>query len=160
VLPDIPDNDTDTCWAPGCKDPVARWTESGLCLLHRKAIVGMDIDHPTGRLFDLLGMRLNVLQASGGACLRSDEPCDLQSCRFHLNDHKDGRSHSFAEPCAIKMANRGGMTLDEIAVCLSGVTRERARQLEMSGLRSLRRACEKAGIRLEDLVGFRAKDAA
>jgi hypothetical protein len=159
VLPEIPDNDTDICWAPGCDGAVASWTESGLCLMHRTATQGMDFDRPTGHLYDVLGMRLNVLQATEGACLRSAEPCDIMLCRFHLEDRRDGKRFFPPEPCAIKLANRGGMILDEAAAAIGGCTRERARQIELSAMKHLRRACERAGIRLEDVVGLKLKAA-
>jgi hypothetical protein len=158
MLPDIPDNDTSTCWAPGCKGSVATWTESGLCRVHSAAIRNLDPEHPTGRLFDLLGMRLNVLQETNRACLLDPGPCDLRICRFHADDYYV--SHEHPEPCTIKLAALGGMTLDEVAAVSGRVTRERARQLEISGLRHLKRACEKAGIKLEDVVGVRVGNAA
>lgn len=160
MLPEIPDNDTDVCWAPGCCAPVAARTESGLCLLHRNAVYTADLDNPTGHLWDRLGMRLNVLQESNGACLREPGPCDITLCRYHADDRRTGTPFSPAEPCAVKMGNRGGMTLEDVAAALGGCTRERARQLEASGLRSLRRACERAGIRLEDIVAIRSSRAA
>jgi len=153
VLPNIPDNDTSTCWVPRCRDDATGNT--GLCFVHNAAIRPFlhDGRELTGRAYDLLGLRLNVLQESHGACLRAAGPCDITMCRHHVSDSRSGEPVVTEEPCAVKLAGRGGMTLDEIAAVMGNVTRERIRQCEMTALRSLRRACERAGIRLEDVLG-------
>jgi hypothetical protein len=87
----------------------------------------------SGRTFDLLGMRLNVLQESSGACVRAPGPCDLRLCRFHLDDAAGVRPVSGDDTCAIRLAERGPLTLEDIAVRF-GLTRERVRQVEVSAL--------------------------
>lgn len=46
---------------------------------------------------------------------------------------------------------RDGVTLEEVGKAL-GVTRERARQIELAALRKARRWCERHGYRPEDLL--------
>lgn len=130
MLPEIPDNESGRCWAPGCEAKIRGLASStGLCSVHDRKTAGQ----PPGKVFDVLGMRLNVLQMSGGACLEGDAPCDLQICRYHLDDYGAGWNHQprgpLPEPCAIKLANEGPQTLQAIADALC-LTRERVRQLE------------------------------
>lgn len=155
--PPAPANDTGgdddgRCWVPGCGSvAVESELEHGLCEGHFRRIRyylarGGVIN---GHVFDVLGMRLNVLQETGGACLRDPGPCSLTLCRYHGDDavQVDVRERQdLSEPCGIKLARRGPMTLDEVGrVC--GWTRERSRQVEMSALKNLQDAVERSETR-------------
>lgn len=80
-------------------------------------------------------------------CADGPRPCPWAGCKYHLYldvspDTGSIKIH-FAEleemdpSCALDLADRGGMTLEEIAEIM-GITRERVRQLEDMGLRHLR----------------------
>ncbi len=78
-------------------------------------------------------------------CRSGPRPCLYVSCRFHLyldvNEATGSIKLNFPgvepwelpETCALDIAERGGLTLEEIGRLLN-VTRERARQLEEAGL--------------------------
>lgn len=86
---------------------------------------------------------------SRAECRNGPRPCLFVSCRFHLyldvNETTGSIKLNFPhlEPwelpqsCALDIAERGGLTLEEIGALLN-VTRERARQVEESGLAKLR----------------------
>jgi hypothetical protein len=81
-------------------------------------------------------------------CCDGPRPCLWVSCRFHLyldvNEVTGSLKLNFPdkEPselqcsCALDVAEKGGLTLEEIGRLLN-VTRERARQLEASGMKKL-----------------------
>jgi hypothetical protein len=81
-------------------------------------------------------------------CCDGPRPCLFVSCRFHLYlevneatgslklNFPDVEPQDLTESCALDIAERGGLTLEEIGRLLN-VTRERARQLEMLGLTKL-----------------------
>lgn len=64
-------------------------------------------------------------------------PCPRVQCRYHLGDLA-GPSVDISETCALDLADRGGMTLQDVARHL-GISRERVRQIEEVGLRKLAR---------------------
>lgn len=82
-------------------------------------------------------------------CRCAARPCLWVSCRFHLfldvNQETGSVKLNFphlqpwqlTESCALDLAERGGRTLEDIGALLN-VTRERARQLEQSGLKKLK----------------------
>jgi hypothetical protein len=82
-------------------------------------------------------------------CKGGPRPCLYVSCRFHLyldvNPSTGSIKLNFPglepwelpETCALDIAERGGLTLEEIGA-LMNVTRERARQVEESGLQKMR----------------------
>ena len=81
-------------------------------------------------------------------CANVPRPCPFVSCRFHLyldvrNDgvlrlnFPDREPHEMAVSCSLDLATDGPRTLDFIAG-LMGVSKERARQLEASGLAKVR----------------------
>ena len=82
-------------------------------------------------------------------CRSGPRPCLWVSCRFHLYLDVNQQSGSvklnfphlepwqLSESCALDLAERGGLTLEAIGALLN-LTRERARQLEQSGLAKLR----------------------
>lgn len=83
-------------------------------------------------------------------CRDGPRPCLYVSCRFHLYldvnettgsikvNHPDLEPWELKESCALDIAERGGLTHEEIGRLLN-VTRERARQVEESGLAKLTR---------------------
>lgn len=84
-------------------------------------------------------------------------PCPYAMCRHHLAlevDELNGNiKHNFpdveigemTETCALDLADRGGMTLEEVAAAMN-LTRERIRQLEQIAFRALRGSREPAEI--------------
>jgi hypothetical protein len=83
------------------------------------------------------------------ACRDGPRPCLYIACRFHLYVDVNPRNGSLklnfpdrepweiGETCALDVAERGGLTLEEIGRLLN-VTRERARQVEQGALVKLR----------------------
>ena len=84
------------------------------------------------------------------------------SCKHHLYldvnpqtgsiklNFPDKEVWDLSETCALDVAERGGMTLEEVGEILN-LTRERVRQLEATGLQKLLDLSEKA--ELKDLLG-------
>jgi hypothetical protein len=81
-------------------------------------------------------------------CADAPRPCPFVGCRFHLYlgvtpagglqvNHPGLELEDLAETCALDVADRGGVTLEEVGELL-GVTRERVRQLETRGLERLK----------------------
>ena len=82
-------------------------------------------------------------------CCNGPRPCLYVSCRFHLyldvNEATGSIKLNFpelepwqlSESCALDIAERGGLTHEEIGRMLN-VTRERARQVEEAGLDKLK----------------------
>jgi len=90
-------------------------------------------------------LRINIYKITRGACRRLEGPCPHSVCRFNLtSERRDNRGAKPAqmhlpvvrETCALEAADRGGMTLEEIASRLS-LTRERVRQIELGALKKL-----------------------
>jgi hypothetical protein len=85
-----------------------------------------------------------------GECAGGERPCPFTSCKYHLylDVHPDRGSLKFNYPtlepwemketCVLDIADRGGLTLEEVGALLS-VTRERIRQIEAAFLNQLRR---------------------
>ena len=84
-------------------------------------------------------------------CLDMPRPCPFVSCRHHLYlevnedtgsiklNFPDMDLEELPETCALDVADRGGVTLEEIGEILN-LTRERIRQVEAKGLERLREA--------------------
>jgi hypothetical protein len=95
-------------------------------------------------------------------CATAERPCPFVSCKYHLyldvNPETGSIKLNFPElevwemeeTCALDVARRGGVTLEEVGVIMN-LTRERVRQLEMSGLSRLANVDEDHGT---DLRGF------
>lgn len=83
-----------------------------------------------------------------GQCVRGPRPCPWVSCKFHLYldvnpetgsiklNFPDLEVWEMKETCALDVADRGGITLEEVGEILN-LTRERIRQVELLGLEKL-----------------------
>ena len=81
-------------------------------------------------------------------CAQGPRPCMFISCKHHLYldvnpatgsiklNFPDKEIWEMEETCALDVADRGGITLEEVGAIMN-LTRERIRQLEMSGLSKL-----------------------
>src|SRR6195256_2125613 len=84
-----------------------------------------------------------------GDCVAGQRPCPYVSCKYNLYVDVNPRTGSVKmnfpdkelwemnETCALDVADRQGITLEEVGVIMN-LTRERVRQLEMRGLSKLR----------------------
>ena len=84
-------------------------------------------------------------------CRSGTRPCPFVSCKFHLYldihpetgsiklNFPDLEVWEMPETCALDVAERGGITLEEVGDILN-LTRERIRQVEVLGLQKLRAA--------------------
>lgn len=84
-----------------------------------------------------------------GECLEAPRPCPWVTCRYHLYLDVDASNGSIkvnfpdleawdlAETCSLDVADRGGVTLEEVGAIVN-LTRERVRQIEVRGLRRAR----------------------
>lgn len=84
-----------------------------------------------------------------GDCAEGERPCPYVSCKYNLYVDVNPRTGSvkmnfpdkelweLSETCALDVADRQGITLEEVGVIMN-LTRERVRQLEMRGLTKLR----------------------
>jgi hypothetical protein len=98
---------------------------------------------------------INFRKATDGACMDFEEPCQELQCRYHI--HSDARESQIASiptqpvTCSLKLAGRGGMTLEEIGGAL-GITRERVRQIEHRAVRRMDRLLRLSGYTVEMLI--------
>ena len=84
-----------------------------------------------------------------GACKEDVRPCPYVSCKHHLYldvnpetgsiklNFPDLEVWDMAETCSLDVADRGGITLEEVGEILN-LTRERIRQVEVRGLLKLK----------------------
>ncbi len=82
-------------------------------------------------------------------CRTAERPCPYVSCKYHLFldinsetgwikvNFPDLEVWEMSETCALDVADRGGITLEEVGELLN-LTRERIRQVEVFGLEKLR----------------------
>ena len=104
---------------------------------------------------------------SRSECLEMERPCLFVSCRHHLYldvnpetgsvklNFPDKEPWDLEETCALDVADRGGITLEEVGDILN-LTRERIRQVEVRGLLKLKLEGELDGAKdlaLLDLFG-------
>lgn len=99
-------------------------------------------------------------------CATAERPCPFVSCKYHLYldvnpetgsiklNFPDVEVWEMEETCALDISRRGGVTLEEVGVIMN-LTRERVRQLEMSGLSRLANVDSEYGT---DLYGFYSDD--
>jgi len=95
-------------------------------------------------------------------CLKMGRPCLFVSCKHHLYldvnpqtgsiklNFPDREVWELKETCALDVAERGGLTLEEVGEILN-LTRERVRQLEAGGLKKILELTGEEDIR--DLLG-------
>ena len=88
---------------------------------------------------------------SRGECKNAPRPCPWVSCKYHLYldivpqsgsikmNFPDLEVWEMTETCALDVADRGGITLEDVGSLLN-LTRERIRQVERSGIDKLRSA--------------------
>jgi hypothetical protein len=86
-------------------------------------------------------------------CANGPRPCMFVSCKHHLYldvnpgtgsiklNFPDKEIWELEETCALDVADRGGITLEEVG-CIMNLTRERIRQVETRGLLKLRAMTE------------------
>ena len=91
-------------------------------------------------------------------CVNQDRPCLFVGCKHHLylDVNQDTGSIKFnfpskevwemKETCALDVADRGGITLEEVGEILN-LTRERIRQVEVKGLNKLRHQTRKNNLK-------------
>ncbi|MCB9521812.1 MAG: DNA-binding protein [Myxococcales bacterium] len=108
---------------------------------------GVDIDRPDHR----------------SQCVDGARPCPYVSCKHHLYldvnpetgsiklNFPDLEVWDMTETCALDVAERGGITLEEVGEILN-LTRERIRQVEVKGLQKLRETA--SGLGLQDFLAF------
>jgi hypothetical protein len=87
----------------------------------------------------------------------ADRPCPFVSCKYHLYldvsertgaiklNFPDLEVWELPESCALDIADRGGITLEEVGAIMN-LTRERIRQLETKGLAKLKALNEMAAL--------------
>ncbi len=87
--------------------------------------------------------------ATRSECSVGERPCPFVSCKHHLYidvnpntgaiklNFPDLEVWELAETCALDVADRGGITLEEVGEIMN-LTRERVRQVEMRGLMKLK----------------------
>ena len=90
---------------------------------------------------------------SRAECANGPRPCMFVSCKHHLYldvnpetgsiklNFPDREIWEIAETCALDVADRGGITLEEVGSIMN-LTRERIRQVETRGLLKLRAIAE------------------
>jgi hypothetical protein len=95
-------------------------------------------------------------------CLNKERPCLFVSCKHHLYldvnpetgsiklNFPDKEVWELRETCALDVAERGGLTLEEVGEILN-LTRERIRQVEAAGLQKLLELTGEE--QLKDLLG-------
>jgi hypothetical protein len=89
-------------------------------------------------------------------CINGPRPCLFVSCRYHLFldvnpetgsvklNFPDKEVWDLEETCALDVAERGGVTLEEVGQIMN-LTRERIRQVEVRGLQKLKDVDETEG---------------
>ncbi|MCG3174118.1 MAG: RNA polymerase sigma factor RpoD [Myxococcota bacterium] len=90
-------------------------------------------------------------------CRAMPRPCLFVSCKHHLYldvnpitgsikiNFPDKEPWELEETCALDVADRGGITLEEVGQILN-LTRERIRQVEVTGLKKLNSISDEAGL--------------
>jgi hypothetical protein len=96
-------------------------------------------------------------------CVSGPRPCPYVACKHHLYldvnpetgsiklNFPDLEVWELEDTCALDVADRGGITLEEVGEILN-LTRERIRQVEVRGLEKLRESAD--GLGLKDFLLF------
>lgn len=96
-------------------------------------------------------------------CVNGPRPCLYVACKYHLyldvNPDTGSIKVNFpgqepweiAQSCALDVAERGGVTLEEVGEILN-LTRERVRQVEVTGLEKLKEVSHRA--ELDAFIGW------
>lgn len=123
--------------------------------LRRRQALGLFEDEELRREIDALRPKTRA------DCVNGPRPCLYVSCKHHLYLDVNPRTGSvklnfpdkeiweLEETCALDVADRGGITLEEVGAIMN-LTRERIRQVESRGLHKLREVAEEYGIDDED----------
>lgn len=97
-----------------------------------------------------------------GDCVDGERPCPFIACRYHLavdvhqlrgsikTNHPDVPVESMVETCALDVADRGPVTLEEIGEMLN-ITRERVRQIETMAIAKAERRAALLGLKAAEL---------
>jgi len=100
----------------------------------------------------------NMRPQSRQECLNRKHPCMFVSCKHHLYldvnpetgsikfNFPDKEVWEMKETCSLDVADRGGITLEEVGEILN-LTRERIRQVEVKGLNKLRHYSRKNNLK-------------
>ncbi|MFH0899066.1 MAG: sigma factor-like helix-turn-helix DNA-binding protein [Pseudomonadota bacterium] len=93
-------------------------------------------------------------------CEHGPRPCPWNTCRYHLA--RDSYAEPMVETCALDVARRGGINLEETGQIL-GMTRERIRQIQTEAfgkLAKVRHGRGRAWLEIrQDLEGGRKRKA-
>jgi Sigma-70, region 4 len=107
-------------------------------------------------------VRDGVRPKTRGDCENGPRPCPWICCRYHLWPDTLGHTNRVAQPplledmaetCALDVAAKGPQRLETIGN-LTGVVRERVRQIEERALNKLLRACKREGIEPHSILGI------
>lgn len=102
-----------------------------------------------------------------GECANGPRPCLFVACKYHLYldvnpetgsvkvNFPDQEPWELEETCALDIAERGGVTLEDVGEILN-LTRERVRQVEVTGLEKLREVSAKE--ELDAFIGWSPED--
>ncbi len=104
-----------------------------------------------------------------GECANGPRPCPFVTCRYHLYvdvhpvrgsiklNFPDLEVWEMTETCALDVADRGGVTLEELGEIIN-LTRERVRQVETAALARLDEALEREGVVVDALLDVNDPD--
>lgn len=113
--------------------------------LRRRRLMGMVDPEEQALIEEIEGQR----PRTRAQCAQGPRPCLFISCKHHLYldvnpatgsvkvNFPDKEVWELDETCALDVADRGGMTLEEVGSIMN-LTRERIRQVESRGLHKLR----------------------
>jgi hypothetical protein len=113
------------------------------------------------------GNKLEILEydrpTNRSQCVNGARPCLYVACKYHLYldvnpetgsikiNFPDQEPWELEDSCSLDIAERGGVTLEEVGEILN-LTRERVRQVEVTGLGKLRQDSAKQD--LDSFIGW------
>jgi len=130
--------------------------------LRRRRALGLIDEEEKQLLGEIDGLRPRMRSQ----CATGPRPCLFVSCKHHLYldvnpetgsvkvNFPDKEVWELEETCALDVADRGGITLEEVGAIMN-LTRERIRQVESRGLLKLRVATEEAEAIRDPVTGAR-----